>query len=269
MKNILFISFIAFALVSNAQSIEKPKKEKSSKKTSVEKSAKKPKEAKAKPSKVKAAKKPKEAKAGKKSSDSKFIDKLSIDANLGGRFGGSISDTAINEKSASLSPGLHFDGGIRYQVNKLISIRGGMSYDNFKTTWEGQDLSDSIDEASMLGGTIEAVVNLKELKFMSFIPKKIGLNLHAGFGLSTISNPAYQKDKIFTDAGIEGNDDVVTIVLGLTPQYQLNDKISINLDIAAKFLAKQSLYFNAGQDSRANETMGNIFNVAVGATYKF
>ncbi len=123
----------------------------------------------------------------------------------------------------------------------------------------------------MLGGTIEAVVNLKELKFMSFIPKKIGLNLHAGFGLSTISNPAYKEvlGKNDTDPGIEGNDDVVTIVLGLTPQYQLNDKISINLDIAAKFLAKQNSYFNLGQDQRANETMGNIFNVAVGATYKF
>ena len=62
---------------------------------------------------------------------------------------------------------------------------------------------------------------------------------------------------------------MVNIVLGLTPQYKLNDKISINLDLSTKLLVKQSLYVNASQDYRLNETTGNIINVAVGATYKF
>jgi hypothetical protein len=62
---------------------------------------------------------------------------------------------------------------------------------------------------------------------------------------------------------------MVNIVFGLTPQYKLNDKISINLDLSTKLLVKQSLYVNPGQDPRLNDKMGNIFNVAVGATYKF
>ncbi len=62
---------------------------------------------------------------------------------------------------------------------------------------------------------------------------------------------------------------MINIVLGLTPQFKLNDKISINLDLSTKLLVKQSLYVNPRQDSRVNDKMGNIFNVAVGATYKF
>ena len=210
-------------------------------------------------------------------SNAQFIKKLSLDVNVGGRFGGAvaadtvISDTLTNYK---VSPGIHADGGVRYQLNELLSIRGGISYDGFKTTGNVRSVSSSTDNSSLISGSIEAVVNLKKLKFMSFIPEKMGLNFHAGLGLSTMSNSNVKKfntDNNITpsDPGLKGNDDMVNIVFGLTPQYKLNDKISINLDLSTKLLVKQSLYVNPGQDSRVNDKMGNIFNVAVGATYKF
>ena len=213
-------------------------------------------------------------------SNAQFIKKLSLDVNVGGRFGGAvaadtvISDTLTNYK---VSPGIHADGGVRYQLNELLSIRGGLSYDGFKTSRDklnDLDTANLEDNSSLISGSIEAVVNLKKLKFMSFIPEKMGLNFHAGLGLSTMSNSNVKKfntDNNITpsDPGLKGNDDMVNIVFGLTPQYKLNDKISINLDLSTKLLVKQSLYVNPGQDSRVNDKMGNIFNVAVGATYKF
>jgi OOP family OmpA-OmpF porin len=213
-------------------------------------------------------------------SNAQFIKKLSLDLNVGGRFGGAVSDSSYasyeqgsDSVKAVLSPGIHIDGGVRYQLNELISIRGGIAYDGFNTTRSGFPDSTN-DNSSLISGTIEAVVNLKKLKFMSFIPEKIGLNFHAGLGLSTMSNSNVKKfntDNNITpsDPGLKGNDDMINIVFGLTPQYKLNDKISINLDLSTKLLVKQSLYVNPGQDSRVNDKMGNIFNVAVGATYKF
>ena len=208
-------------------------------------------------------------------SNAQFIKKLSLDVNVGGRFGGAVSDDSLT--NYKVSPGIHADGGVRYQLNELISIRGGLSYDGFKTSRDKlyeTDTANLTDNSSLISGTIEAVVNLKKLKFMSFIPEKIGLNFHAGLGLSTMSNSNVKKfntDNNITpsDPGLKGNDDMINIVFGLTPQYKLNDKISINLDLSTKLLVKQSLYVNPGQDSRVNDKMGNIFNVAVGATYKF
>jgi OOP family OmpA-OmpF porin len=207
-------------------------------------------------------------------SNAQFIKKLSLDVNVGGRFGGAVADSVPNYK---VSPGIHADGGVRYQLNELLSIRGGLSYDGFKTSRDklnDLDTANLEDNSSLISGSIEAVVNLKKLKFMSFIPEKIGLNFHAGLGLSTMSNSNVKKfntDNNITpsDPGLKGNDDMVNIVFGLTPQYKLNDKISINLDLSTKLLVKQSLYVNPGQDSRVNDKMGNIFNVAIGATYKF
>ena len=200
-------------------------------------------------------------------SNAQFIKKLSLDVNVGGRFGGAVSDSLYdgNGPKAKVSPGIHFDGGVRYQLSELISLRGGISYDGFKTTWDTL----TADKAGLISGSIEAVVNLKKLKFMSFIPEKIGLNFHAGLGLSTMSNPSFKEGREFSDPGMKGNDDMINMVFGLTPQYMLNDKISINLDLSTKLLLKQSLYVNASHDSSVNDKMGNIFNVAVGATYKF
>ena len=198
-------------------------------------------------------------------SNAQFIKKLSLDVNVGGRFGGAVSESLYNGAKAKVSPGIHFDGGVRYQLSELISLRGGISYDGFKTTWDTL----TADKAGLISGSIEAVVNLKKLKFMSFMPEKIGLNFHAGLGLSTMSNPSFKEGREFSDPGMKGNDDMINMVFGLTPQYMLNDKISINLDLSTKLLLKQSLYVNASHNSSVNDKMGNIFNVAVGATYKF
>jgi OOP family OmpA-OmpF porin len=193
-------------------------------------------------------------------SNAQFIKKLSLDLNVGGRFGGAVSDSIYGGEKAKVSQGIHVNGGVRYQLSKLISLRGGISYDGFKTTWG--TLPD--DKSELISGSLEAIVNLKSFQYSDF-----GLAFHGGFGLSTLSNSKFKEGKEFSDPAIKGNDDMINIVLGLTPQFKLNDKISINLDLSTKLLLKTSLYVNAGQDSRVNDKMGNIFNVAVGATYKF
>ena len=68
-------------------------------------------------------------------SNAQFIKKLSLDLNVGGRFGGAVSDSLYGGDKAKVSPGIHVNGGVRYQLNKLISLGGGLSYDDFKTTF--------------------------------------------------------------------------------------------------------------------------------------
>ena len=163
-----------------------------------------------------------------------------------------------------LSPGIHVDGGVSYRLNELISLRGGISYDGFTTS-----LGSESDNSSLMSASIEAVLNLKKLKFLELTNEKMDLNFHSGFGLSSLSNTKFKEGKEFSDPGIKGNDDMINIIFGLTPQYKLTDKISINLDMACRLLLKQNMYVNPNQDATVNDKIGSIFNVAVGATYKF
>ena len=205
------------------------------------------------------------------SSNAQFIKKLSLDVSVGGRFAGAISDSSYasytpgsDSVKAVLSPGIHVDGGVRYQLNELISLRGGISFDRFNTTISGFPDSTN-DNSSLTSLSIESVINLKEFKFMSFIPEKMGLNFHGGFGLSLFSNTKFKEAKEF-----KGSDEMINIIFGLTPQYNLNDKISINLDMACRLLLLQSYYVNPNQDGTPpSKNMSNIFNLSVGATYRF
>ena len=205
------------------------------------------------------------------SSNAQFIKKLSLDVSVGGRFAGAISDSSYasytpgsDSVKAVLSPGIHVDGGLRYQLNELISLRGGISFDRFNTTISGFPDSTN-DNSSLTSLSIESVINLKEFKFMSFIPEKMGLNFHGGFGLSFLSNTKFKEAKEF-----KGSDEMINIIFGLTPQYNLNDKISINLDMACRLLLLQSYYVNPNQDGTPpSKNMSNIFNLSVGATYRF
>ena len=98
-------------------------------------------------------------------SNAQFIKKLSLDLNVGGRFAGALSDQyyktdplKVDSAQAKLSLGIHVDGGVRYQLDSLFSIRGGISYDVFTTS-----LGSESDNSSLMSASIEAVINLKKL----------------------------------------------------------------------------------------------------------
>ena len=190
--------------------------------------------------------------------------KLSIDSNIGVRFGGAVSDCTINNNKAKVLPGIHINGGVCYQLNKLISFRGGLSYDEFKTT-----LVQSIDRSELISGNLELIVNLKSFQYSDF-----GLDLHGGFGLSTLSNSKFKEGSESSGLGFNRNDNMMNIVLGLTPQIKLNYKISIIIDFACKLLVPQNMYVNPNQDGTVIDgtvidKIGSIFNFTIGTKYRF
>ena len=190
--------------------------------------------------------------------------KLSIDSNIGVRFGGAVSDCTINNNKAKVLPGIHINGGVCYQLNKLISLRGGLSYDEFKTT-----LVQSIDRSELISGNLELIVNLKSFQYSDF-----GLDLHGGFGLSTLSNSKFNEVSESSGLGFNRNDNIMNIVLGLTPQIKLNYKISIIIDFACKLLVPQNMYVNPNQDGTVIDgtvidKIGSIINFTIGTKYRF
>ena len=187
--------------------------------------------------------------------NAQFFEKLSIDAHFGGRSGGTHSP------GSTLKNDIHFDGGLLYKIDSLIYIRGGLSFDKFKTTKDN-----SIDNALLIGLSIQLVAEIMPIQSGS---SKFGLNFHTGFWLSTMYNPNYKVGKEFNDPGIKGNDDMINVIIGLTPRYKINYKISINLDLVTTALLKQNSYVDMEFDSKANNKPGSIINIAIGATYKF
>lgn len=191
-------------------------------------------------------------------------DNMYLDLNLGLRSGGNHS------AKSDLGAGFHIDGSVGYDFNTKFGMKGDLAFDIFNAKGTGS-LKDVNDRSLMTRVSLQGVVSISELA--GFGTEKFGLKFHGGLGFATNSNPsfkdAYEKTVKFTDGGFKGNDDLFTIVFGLTPQYHINEKISVNLDLSLVLLTGQANYVDRAFDNSIKKSTGNIFNTAVGISYKF
>lgn len=187
--------------------------------------------------------------------NAQFYKKLSVDTHFGGRSGG------IHSPGSTLNSDIHLDGGLLYKIDSLMFIRGGLSFDKFKTTKEV-----IIDRAYLIGISIQLLAKIIAPKP---ITKNFGLNFHTGIGLSTMNNPNYKVGKEFSDPGIRGNDDMLNVIIGITPHFRLNEKVSINVDFSTTAFLKQNTFVDMEIDPKSINKVGAIFNFTIGSTYQF
>ena len=185
-----------------------------------------------------------------------------FDLNIGTRISGANSD------QVTLGAGMHIDGGIGYMFNGVIGIKGGLGFDTFKAVDENN--AGSEDKSLMIRTSLEGVLGIDQLA--NFGTPEFGLNFHAGFGFSTLTNPSWKQSKLdvagfeFQDPMFKGNDDMVNIIFGLTPKYIINDNIAINADFSFIMLLKQDFTVDR-YNSVVTEGMTNYMTGSVGITY--
>jgi hypothetical protein len=182
---------------------------------------------------------------------------------MGTRTGGTVS------KFAHLGAGFHLDGGIGYKLTHFIAVKSVLGFDTFGAK---NLTSPSNDKSIMISLSMHGELHLGELLHLD--TATVGLKAHVGLGVATNSNPGfknYYESKIgsLNDKGLKGNDDMVIIHFGVSPQYYLTEKISVNADISLVLLAAQTYYVDRSFDNSVNKTLGNILNSSVGLSYKF
>ncbi|HLV43009.1 MAG TPA: hypothetical protein VKY37_12070 [Brumimicrobium sp.] len=188
-----------------------------------------------------------------------------LNGNVGARFLGETSDFA------EMGAGLSANGGIGYMFNKLVGIKGRMDYNNFKVT-PGHGMATS-NQSHSIGVSIEGVVNLLELSGNRTV-RDYSLNFHGGFGFATLFNPDYRDyvrtdlDKEFADGGIKGADDMVHIVLGISPQFDLSPQFSLNLDLSHFIQFGQHNTYDTFNKTLVNGVTG-VLTATAGITFRF
>lgn len=161
-----------------------------------------------------------------------------FDLNLGTRFGGVTSDLS------TMKTGFHIDGGVGYMFNSYFGVKGGLGFNTFNAVSIADEAKS--DRSGSLRGSLQAILSISELA--NFGTEKFGLRIHSGFGFGTISNPDYKRNYTensdFEDPALKGNDDVVNVIFGLTPQFHINEKLSVNIDLSHSLFMKQDYAYD-------------------------
>jgi hypothetical protein len=183
-----------------------------------------------------------------------------LDANAGIRLLGQSSDIA------TMNIGPSFNAGIGYFFNDKIALKGRIDYNQFATAY-----GNVLDKSASLSASAEVMVRLLQV-FANKRSRHFSLNLHAGVGLTSLRNPSYidfREDlgPEYDDHFIKNQDDMGHIIVGLTPQYHFNSRLSINLDISHFTQFKQNTTYDTHNAVKANNVTG-IISTSIGLTFR-
>lgn len=176
-----------------------------------------------------------------------------------------LKETA-NSSNLKIRP--TFNAGIGYLFNEKFGIKGRLDYHNYATDSGPMDaLAHSVSLSA------EGVMNLMQVIGGQDISRDLALTLHVGVGLTTMFKPEYIryfKDELgreFNDPAIKGADDIFHVIVGISPEYHINSRISINLDISQFFQFKQYKSFDRNNAAVTNKPVG-VFGATLGVTYR-
>ena len=188
------------------------------------------------------------------------------DANIGARFLGPSSN------EVNLKPGLSLNAGLGYMFTDVFGLKGRFDYHRFSVApgFNG----DPINRAGSISLSAEIVSDLIPLfsSNESIRYRKYRLGVHAGVGITSVFNPAYKNYREnelglkWEDPFIKGNDDMAHIIVGFTPQYHINGRWSINLDISSYFQFIGD--FTIDQFNQEKQNRSTVLSSTLGLTFR-
>lgn len=141
--------------------------------------------------------------------------------------------------------------GLRYMVNEKFGLRLDVGYNEFM---EGKNSSPF--RANYYRTSLEGVINAGNLLKFSSWTNRFNLLFHGGFGMSGL--------RTLTPIDNGSIDPITNFIVGFTPQFKINNRISLFLDASAIFHDYQDLTFDGAANSGKREINTSIFNTSIG-----
>jgi OmpA-OmpF porin, OOP family len=155
----------------------------------------------------------------------------------------------------------HYGVNGRYMFNNRFGVMLDMGYDLF-------DYHGSADRnPRYLRTSLQAVVNAGDIIKLHEVHPNLGLLIHAGGGLSQLWVAKEFRSESPVDPFIKNSDDMLNGVIGVRPQWRINDQISLNADMSIIGHIRQTWDFTMTQDARKAGYDGYFMNLSVGASF--
>jgi len=153
---------------------------------------------------------------------------------------------------------VHYDLGARYMFSNKFGLKLDVGYDLFENQKETESLP---FESNIYRVSLQGVANLTRILNFEDFTESVGLLAHVGAGVSELH--------VTRANGKESTDNIGNIMVGLTAQLKLSNRLVANVDFTHYTHLRQHLNFD-GQASNTNGGLiGSMFTSSVGLTYYF
>lgn len=171
--------------------------------------------------------------------------KWSVGFNLGGHDG--LHNTNHTTRIFQFT---HYELNARRMYNNRIGLKYDMGFDHF-------NFKDGHPATNALRFSIQPTINLTDMLHMNDFSSRWGMMLHFGVGYAVMWNKTLATGpKELFKAGDGSVDEMLQGIIGLTPQFKVNDRLSINGDISFMGNIRQ----NKGFDFESSSIQGGGFS---------
>lgn len=144
----------------------------------------------------------------------------------------------------------HYEANYRYMLNNRVGFKFDIGFDNFK-------FKDGHPPTQALRFSIQPTFNLTDILHFDDFSQRLGLQLHVGGGYAAMWNKTLLSGPAELFSAQEGSvDEMLQGIIGLTPQFKISEKLSINADVS--FMA--NIRQNNGFDFEALPVQGGGFS---------
>ncbi|WP_413532594.1 OmpA family protein [Empedobacter brevis] len=153
----------------------------------------------------------------------------------------------------------HADFGVRYMFNPKFGLKLDGAYDRLK---EGENVERF--RSNYYRVDLQGVANLGRIMNFETWTNRIGLLGHGGAGYSWMNNQATKgvDGKVF-----DGNDNMVNVMVGLTPQLRLTDRVVLTGDLSYVRNIRQNVTFDGNSKTSGSGFGGELWNATLGLTF--
>jgi OOP family OmpA-OmpF porin len=146
----------------------------------------------------------------------------------------------------------HVDLGARYMINPKFGFKVDFGYDSFKNETNTPDF-----DGQYVRANIQGVVNLGRTLNLEDLSKNVNLQFHVGPGYAFMNNDNFN-----------GTDNMTNLLVGLTGQIKLSDRVALNGDFTLINNISQHYSFDgtqySGSISEDRGFNGSLYNASIG-----
>jgi OOP family OmpA-OmpF porin len=163
---------------------------------------------------------------------------------------------------ATATPSLWQGGlGLRYMINEKFGFKVDGGYNNISDSDDSQEFETEYYRASLQG-----VVNMGNVLDFRSWTNTFNVLLHAGAG--------YSAHKPKSPIALQGKDQMLNFIVGITPQIKLTDRLALTGDLSVINHVRQSVTWDGTQslsstlsNNQSRGFNGTIVNANVGLTF--
>jgi OOP family OmpA-OmpF porin len=172
------------------------------------------------------------------------FDKWSLE--VGGGFNKPMAPLGPDFLSPTLNLG-HIEFGARYMFNEKFGLKLDYGFGSMREA-QGNDSQSLPFDTKYFRMNLQGVANIGRIMNFESFTRSFGLLLHGGAGIGRV-NP---EENVFNDF----DDDVYTIMFGLTPQLKLSKNIALVGDISTVLNGRQTVTWDGSTAIRPSTDNG-------------